>query len=157
MSKPTCEETLQIDLAEPAIRRVIDMRGAAHGEITWASAGQEIAAVVYEWNSAGACLTLSWTAGGIRERQVIRTARSRPYFGGARLWLYCPITRRNVRAVFLPVGSSVWASRAAHSLPYSSQRVNGKARKFKLLLSQHGRTQRRAKMRQLLRRTSQAR
>ena len=151
MSKPTCEETLQIDLAEPAIRRVIDMHGAVRGEITWCAQDNAISSVAFEWNNAGACLTLSWTADGVSKRQVIRTTKSMPYFGGSRLWLCCPVTRRRVRAVFLPKGAAVWAGRAAYSLPYLSQRVSRSTRGFQQMLSRHSSAERRTKMRRQLR------
>jgi hypothetical protein len=61
-------------------------------------------------------------------RQRISVEYSRPYFGGQRPWLVCPMERENVscgkrvRSVYLPPGSDSFGCRECHDLTYQSCR-----------------------------------
>lgn len=47
--------------------------------------------------------------------------RTRPNYGGVRLWFLCPVQRRRVAKLYRPPSGGRFASRQAHGLAYNSQ------------------------------------
>lgn len=117
--RPTLEGCLKIDLADPAIRRL--MRHSSHGELHWRQGSADVAGVQYTW-TGGALLLRFRTSGAWRE-QFISTTKTRPYFGGVRRWFICPLTMARVRALILPSGATRWGGRRGHGAVYASQRA----------------------------------
>ena len=118
----TCEASLKIDMADPAIRAALNPNISRTGLWTWSSHGRRIASIGYEWSSTEARLTLRYTCDGEPLNVVVRLASTAPHFGGRRWWFVCPFTRQWVRALYLPSGARHWASRHAYRLTYQSQR-----------------------------------
>ncbi len=44
-----------------------------------------------------------------------------PNFGGTRIWFKCPVTKKRTTKLFLPIGSTYFASREAYDLVYQYQ------------------------------------
>lgn len=115
--RPVVEDTLQIDLAEPAVRRTFARIGS--GELSWWVGDTRLASIGYIWT--GAVLVLRYRVGACARREVIATETTQPRFGGARRWFRCPTTGKRVRAIILPDGAARWASVEAHAALYRSQ------------------------------------
>ena len=134
----TCESGLKLDLADPAIRVVLDPNRSNGGAWVWSSHGREIASIGYAWSGADARLTLRYNCNGTPVMQAITLARSAPHFGGERLWFCCPFTGKRVRALYLPPGAKRWGSRGAYNLVYQSQRESGRDRAVFRMLAKRG-------------------
>lgn len=115
---PHVQDALAIDLADPAIRRIVG-RQSARGVVRWFALGHEAASIGYEW--ADGRLSIHFVNGGSRHKQVIETVSSTPHFGGKRLWFVCPITGAPVRALLMASDRGIWAGRRAHRLLFASQ------------------------------------
>jgi hypothetical protein len=63
-----------------------------------------------------------WTGEPHDIDELIYLVVSRPPFGGLRWWFVCPLTRRRVRMLHLPLGARRFACRRAYRLAYASQR-----------------------------------
>ncbi|MDZ4775155.1 MAG: hypothetical protein SGJ23_00035 [Alphaproteobacteria bacterium] len=81
---------------------------------------------------------LRYVCDGAPVRQTVRLVASTPRFGGVRWWFVCPVTGRRVRALYLPPGARMFASRHAYTLTYQSRRESGRDRAIVRLLTRHG-------------------
>lgn len=131
----TCEDSLKLDLAEPAIRAALHPSRNTNGVWTWSSQGRSIASISYVWNAREHQLTLSYTCSGKPVVQRIALTSSTPNYGGKRWWFYCRFSRRRVRVLYLPSGAREWAGRHAYDLRYRSQREVDVGRSMLGLLS----------------------
>ncbi|MFN3462684.1 MAG: hypothetical protein ACK4X1_01285 [Terricaulis sp.] len=119
----TVEGALRLDLAQPAVRKVLERQVSSDGVWTWSCGGSNIANVGYRW--AHSRLFLRYACNGQPITQTITLERTTPNFGGHRWWFICPVNGQRVRALYLPSGATRWASRVAHDLRYESQRASG--------------------------------
>lgn len=148
---PTCEATLKLDLAEPAVRRALALRRSGSGSWQWTQCGSELASVGYVWSGLSRRLTVKFAYAGTPRSQTVEMLSSAPQFGGVRLWFRCPITGERVRALFLS-GDGRWASRRALGLAYASQRAGRFERAVNRLLSGNAARERRNAVRRIGRR-----
>lgn len=147
---PTCETSLKVDLAEPAVRYALNIARAGGGSWRWTHGDAEVASVGYVWSGSCRRLTISWLHAGVQRSQTIQLVCSAPYFGGMRLWFLCPISGARVRALFLAADGR-WASRRALGLAYASQRVGRVQQAFNRLLHSVERGERRNAVRRIAR------
>lgn len=119
---PLIEDCMTIDLAEPSIRATLSPTRNSTGTWTWSVSGRSIGSIGYRWDSVRPALYLEFSASGAPVRQEILLEASHPRFGGVRWWFICPFTRRRVRALHLPPGTTRFASRHAYRLTYRSRR-----------------------------------
>lgn len=124
-TRATCEASLKLDLAAPAIRMALHPFANTTGTWRWSMNGEPVAAIAYVWASKQAQLTLRYTCNGTPVMQTIGLVRTKPHFGGARYWFVCPFADTRVCALYLPSGARLWGGRAAHGLAYQSQRDGG--------------------------------
>jgi hypothetical protein len=134
----TCEASLKLDLAAPAVREALHPRLNTAGCWAWSVNGQEIGAISYCWRQGAAELLLNYTCNGTPVSQTVTLVRSQPHFGGARWWFLCPATHQRVRTLFLPPGAQRFASRRAYRLRYQSQRESGEGRALLRLIARSG-------------------
>jgi len=55
-------------------------------------------------------------------KQYIHFQSSKPFFGGMRWWLRCPLCNRRVKLLYMPHKDSLFACRICHRLAYRSCR-----------------------------------
>lgn len=134
----TCESALRLDLAEPSTRTAINAHANSAGTWRWSRNGEQIAEIGYVWSRGASELTLRYTCNGAPVLQTIAMVRSRPQFGGERLWFGCPFTGKPARVLYLPPGGKFWGSRNAYRLCYQSQRDGGWERAVIGLLARYG-------------------
>lgn len=138
--RPIAEDSMRIDLAW-MIRNARAVPGHyVSGVLRWSSRGASIGSISYV---ADMCdgdsgrLTLSYRrgkSGDMKEvEQVVPLSCTPLYFGGRRWWMHCPISKRRVGKLYLPLGGDVFASRGAWRLGYRSQRVSGRDKPFERL------------------------
>ncbi len=51
----------------------------------------------------------------------INLIKTRPYYGGERLWFVCPVRGHRTAKLYLPYGGNLYASRQAYGLKYATQ------------------------------------
>lgn len=130
-----CDDCMSMDLASPALRQALHPRRGSSGILRWRHGGDEVAAIEYIWSGPSARLHLNWRQGRHQHAQLLELQRSRPNFGGERLWFACPTLGHRVRALFLPPNKTRWESRQAHHLKYASQSMSPEVRRLQSFLS----------------------
>jgi len=118
----TVEESVRLDLAEPAVRKALAPGRMTRGAWTWSSGGAQTASLGYDWFGQDRMLLLRFSVAGAPVRQTIRVTSTTPRVGGERFWFACPSSGLAVRALFLPPGGRRFASRRAWRLVYQSTR-----------------------------------
>lgn len=116
----TCESALRLDLAEPSTRTAINAHANSAGTWRWSRNGEQIAEIGYVWSRRASELTLRYTCDGTPVLQTITMVRSRPQFGGERLWFGCPFTGKPARVLYLPPGGKLWV--AATRIDFATSR-----------------------------------
>lgn len=141
------EDSLRLDLAEPATRAAMPPDCIASGTWSWSLQDRVTAQIGYAWTPPGApggpAFTLRYARGGEPITQYVRLVTSRPNYGGVRWWFVCPLLEargvvRRVRALYLPPGAKRWGSRHAYGLTYQSQRDCGLERALVRSLARNG-------------------
>lgn len=148
----TCEDVLKIDLAEPCIRALIDLRRSKAGTLYWSECGIDIAAVGLDWRHLARRLNITATVDGETMTQTIAVTTTRPFFGGARAWFSCPQTGERARMLCFIPGERQWKSRGASAVSYSSQRLTPAFRRLATMVARCHRNARRQAMRRQNRR-----
>lgn len=65
--------------------------------------------------------------------QRIHLSSTRPYFGGRRWWMHCPVNGSRVGKLYVPSGGDTFASRKAWAIGYRSQRLAERDKPFEAL------------------------
>lgn len=146
------DDCIKLDLCEPAVRSVIDLRRSAAGTLHWASGGVDIADAGFDWRHGARRLILRAIIDGAPMTQTIVVTTTRPHFGGVRLWFACPETGKRARALLLAPGARRWTSAASLRLAYPTQRMGAGERRLKRLIEDADSGRRRNAMRRMLRR-----
>jgi hypothetical protein len=97
------------------------------GILWWrnSNTGEAVASIGYEINMEnleGAYMRLQYNVNGQPMDYRVTLKSTRPHYGGIRWWFLCPKTGGRAAKLFLPPGATLFASRSAHGLGYSSQR-----------------------------------
>jgi hypothetical protein len=97
------------------------------GSLWWrnSGSGETVATISYESNmesQEGAYMRLQYNANGQPMDYRVALVTTRPHYGGIRWWFVCPKSGERAAKLFLPPGATLFASRSAYGLGYSSQR-----------------------------------
>jgi hypothetical protein len=144
-------------LADPALRKALDLSRSNAGSIRWISADAEIASIQFVWLHLSRHLIVTAAINGVVRKQTIAICTSAPHFGGSRPWFRCPTTGRRARVLLMAPGAVAWVSRIASGLGYASQRMGVAERRLKRLVEGVDYGRRRNAMRRFLRRARRTR
>lgn len=119
------EHALLLDMAALNRRRRFILGTATSGQLNViAPVGCHTMTLTYDADLTDpdeARVQLSFCAGGRKHCQTVHLVATRPSLGGLRMWFVCPVTRCRARALYMPEGKKLFASREAHGLIYRSQ------------------------------------
>lgn len=137
----TLDDCLVIDFPLLMRRGAIRHGQIGAGEISWSDGREQLGSIGYTYDLSdprnaelriSALVKLPGEPSQKLEQRVPLTLTSLPN-GGVRWWLSCPHTGRRATKLYMPPGSTMFASRHAWGLGYQSQREARHMRPFERL------------------------
>jgi hypothetical protein len=122
--RPKLDQCCQIDLADPAVRAILD-GDFGFDRLVWRYAGDVIATADLAWTRAEMRLQILTRTPSAALDQIVHLVSTRPRFGGLRYWFATPEgtsgAKHRVRTLLLAPNETRWLSRRRLRALYLSQ------------------------------------
>jgi hypothetical protein len=118
--KTTVEEGLTLDVKDLVAKGALVPGAYRRGSLTWQGDGSEFEYESELRQDGTGSLFLRCVGPGQQFCHWVSLCSTVPHYGGRRWWFICPIKKIRVAKLYLPPGTTTFASRKAYSLTYRS-------------------------------------
>lgn len=134
--KTTVERCLYLSVAE--FKGCINL--SVSGDISWVNqqTGEQLSSIYYRLlpeTDSEPMLILSYKSDSGEVHEPVSFQKTYPYFGGVRWWFTCPVCKRRVGKLYLPVKARLFGCRRCHNLTYKSCQESKKKNLLYILIA----------------------